>query len=65
MSVFTEATLEDITDEKRVHNQLQPENVVMYESGLDQVNRLLDHGSTPINATPSQCIKPLSIMLIL
>ncbi|XP_033634963.1 glutathione hydrolase 1 proenzyme-like [Asterias rubens] len=48
MSVFTEATLEDITDEKRVHNQLQPENVVMYESGLDQdiLNSLVSMGHT-------------------
>ncbi len=45
MSVFTDATLKEITDEKRVHNQLQPKNVVMYESGLHQVNSPTDHGT--------------------
>ncbi|XP_022106187.1 gamma-glutamyltranspeptidase 1-like isoform X2 [Acanthaster planci] len=45
-SAFTDASLKDIIDDKRIHNQLQPNNVAVYENGFptDVVDGLVNMG---------------------
>ncbi|XP_038068571.1 glutathione hydrolase 1 proenzyme-like [Patiria miniata] len=45
-SVFTDASLKEIIDDKRIHNQLQPKNIALYEKGfqMDVINGLVDMG---------------------
>ncbi|XP_038063495.1 glutathione hydrolase 1 proenzyme-like [Patiria miniata] len=64
-SVFTDASLKEIIDDKRIHNQLQPENIAVYEKGFqkDVINGLHSMGhKTEQKKTPlsvSQAIRRL------